>query len=361
MMLSLPFSSWVGDSFGGFKMYLEFSLPILFVIGGLTMNWSEVRSVFACIGFAGVVVIGAASVFASDDNGRIDMDTASGSIGNSNDLASHLLLILPFVLYLAMDKRRVFALRLAMIAPIAYALKIILGTASRGALIALIVSFLFVLLRASGRQRVVAVAAGMVLVIALPLVLQGNAADRLATLFGGEHEEAQESGESRSYLLQQSLIYTLHHPLFGVGLNQFPNYEGALSVAAGKAGNWHETHNAFTQVSSECGTPALVFFVLGIGSALVSVNRTYRQARRQGNTEIANMCFCYLLAMVGFLVSITFLANAYRLYLPAMIGLAIVLSGSAAREMSGVAVSQPAMAPPPRPRRIPPLARPAES
>ncbi len=173
-----------------------------------------------------------------------------------------------------------------------------------------------------------------ILVVAIPVLLRGNAADRLASMFGGEHQEAKESGEARSYLLKQSLIYTLQHPLFGIGLGQFPNYEGGNAVLAGKAGSWHETHNSFTEVSSECGIPAVIFFTLGIGSAMLTVNRTFRKARREGYTEIANASFCYLLSMVGFLVSITFLANAFRFYLPAMIGLAIALSTAAEREMS---------------------------
>ncbi len=104
----------------------------------------------------------------------------------------------------------------------------------------------------------------------------------------------------RSYLLKQSVVYTWQHPIFGVGLGQFSNFEGKSSLAEGKIGIWHETHNAFTQVSSECGIPASIFFVLGICSALFSVNRIYRRARREGDTEIANASFCYLLSMVGF-------------------------------------------------------------
>ena len=62
--------------------------------------------------------------------------------------------------------------------------------------------------------------------------------------------------------------------------------------------------------------------------------RAWRQARTQGFTEISNACFCYLIAMVGFLAAITFLANAYRFYFPAMIGLAISISFVAKRQMS---------------------------
>jgi hypothetical protein len=122
--------------------------------------------------------------------------------------------------------------------------------------------------------------------------------------------------------------------VFGIGLFQFPNYEGRMSIQAGVTGNWHETHNAITQVSSECGVPAVIFFVVAIGSSMVSVNRIYGQARREGYTEIANASFCYLLSMVGYLTSIIFLSNAYRYYLPVMIGLAVAMTTSAQKEMA---------------------------
>ncbi len=99
-------------------------------------------------------------------------------------------------------------------------------------------------------------------------------------------------------------------------------------------GNWHETHNSITQVSSELGVPALVFFVMAIGTAMTSVNRVCKQARREGYTEIANASFCYMLSLVGYMTSIIFLSNAYRCYLPMMIGLAVALTVSAQKEMS---------------------------
>jgi putative inorganic carbon (HCO3(-)) transporter len=347
MALSVPFSTWRGDSVNALKGYAEFSFPLLFIVAGLTLTFREVQATFTTIGAAGLVLITAARFVATEDNGRLDMTTATGTIGNSNDLASHLVLVLPFLLFIAMDQRRAAVIRIAMIPPAVYGLWIIFGTASRGAVIALAVSFVFVLFRAQARQRIAVIAVGLILAIAVPFMLRGNAADRLASMFGGQHVEAMESQEARSYLLKQSLLYTVQHPLFGIGMAQFPNYEGRLSIEAGKVGNWHETHNSFTEVSSECGVPALIFFVLSIGTALLWVNRTYRKARQGGYTEIANACFCYLLSMVGFMVSITFLSNAYRFYLPAMIGLAVALTTAAEREMSANRLPEPARAPVP--------------
>src|SRR6185312_2436866 len=117
-----------------------------------------------------------------------------------------------------------------------------------------------------------------------------------------------------------------------------------MSVRAGVTGNWHETHNSITQVSSELGVPALIFFLGAIGTAMTWVNRIYGHARRSGYTEIANASFCYLLSMAGYLTSIIFLSNAYRYYLPVAIGLAIALNVCAQREMSrGGGVKRPTM------------------
>jgi hypothetical protein len=336
MMIGLPFSSWVGGSVPEFRYYAQNSFPLMFVFGGLALVWSEVRSTFITIGLAGVFIIGAARFLAlNGDDGRMQMTSASSTIGNENDLASHLIFVLPFVLFIALDRRINRFLRILLVAPIAFGIFVIFATASRGGLVSLCVCFLFVLFRGSARQRMSAIVVGGVLALAIPFLLSGsNALDRLGSLFGGQHEEAKESGDSRDYLLRQSIIFTAQHPVFGVGLFQFPNFEGRTSISAGVRGNWHETHNAVTQVSSECGVPAVIFFALAIGTALTSVNRIYGQARREGYTEIANASFCYLLSSVGYLASIIFLSNAYRFYLPVMIGLAVALTVSAQKEMS---------------------------
>jgi O-antigen ligase len=333
MVLATPFSTWVGGSAAKVMDYARYSFPMLFVAGGVALTWDEVRKYFYVIGGAGLATALASRLFAaSDEQGRLVL-SSSGTIGKSNDLASHLVIVLPFLAFIATDPKRKALVRFPLLAVIAYGAWVILGTASRGGLIALGVVFLFVLWRASATQRLVVLIAGLVLAITVPLMLPGSIRARLGSLFGGQHEEAQESEESRSYLFTQSLIYTVQHPLFGVGPDQFSNFEGKTSMAQGEHGEWHATHCAFTQVSSECGIPAMICFLLGIGSACLTVNRTWKRARKQRFPEISRACFCYLTAFVGYLVTITFLANAYRFYLPAMIGLAIAISRAGNRYM----------------------------
>lgn len=332
MIVATPFSSWRGGSTQRVMDYGRLAMIFLFLAGGLAITWKDVRAVFYTFAAAAAVNLASARLFTTDVNGRIEFQ-ASGTIGNSNDLAAHLLLVLPFVLYVIMGRGKPTIVKIAGLGLIAYGLWVILGTASRGALIALILVVICVLIRATLMQRVALIMMGVVLTVGAIAVLPGQTLARLGALFGEEHKEADESSDSRWYLFKKSVQFTVQHPLFGVGPDQFATYEGTSSLAEGHYGNWHATHNAFTQISSECGIPALLFFLGGLGSACAMVIRTYRQARRGGYADIANACFCYLLAMVGYLGALIFLAEAYTFKLPAMVGLAGAISFAAAQQM----------------------------
>ena len=333
MLLATPFSSWTGGSVDRVVSYGRVNFALLFVAGGLAMNWKEIRTIFYTIALAAVTNLLTAHIFAKADmGGRFSME-ASGTIGNANDLAAHLILVMPFLLFVILDPRCAKLIRILLLATVPYALWVILGTGSRGALVSLLMMFLFAIWRASPSQRAAAMAIGVVMAVVIPLLLPETVVSRLGSLFGQEHIEAEESGASRSYLFRQSLIFTVQNPIFGVGPDQFSNFEGKMRLSEGRYGNWHVTHNSWTQVSSECGIPALIFFALAISSALFMVNRVYREARQRGFVEIANACFCYLLGMVGYLTAITFLSSAYTFYLPTMIGLSCSISFLATKHM----------------------------
>jgi O-antigen ligase len=269
-------------------------------------------------------------------NGRISL-TASGTIGNSNDLAAHLFLVLPFLLFVAIDRKRSLFIRIPVLLGLAYGLRVILGTASRGAFVALFVAFLFMLWQASGAQRILALGGGVAVAVIFLVALPAMTRSRLNNLFGAEHIEAQESEDVRSYLFKQSLLFTIQHPVFGVGPGEFSNFEGQTRIEEGQIGVWRDPHFIYTQVSADCGIPALIFYVCGLGSAILAVFRTHLKARQLGNVEIANACFCYLLAMVGFLVAGSLLPFAYHFYYPTMIGLAGAISIVGARQLEASA------------------------
>ena len=342
MVIAVPFSYWKGGSTATVSVYARFTLPLLFVAGGIAVTWKELRAVFNTIALAGIVNLFAARIFNHVDEGGRNSLTASGTIGNSNDLAAHLLLVLPFLLFVVRDSQRNRFFRYPLVTGIAYGIFIIIGTASRGALLAMTAVFLFMLWRGTTTQRILALAVGGGLALTIPLLLPGSTFTRLGTLLGDKNTAATESADFRQALFRTSVRYTIQHPIFGVGPDQFSNYEGNESVENGVRGAWHATHCSWTQISAECGIPALIFFVSALGSALWLVHKTWREARDRGYQEIVNACFCYMTAMVGFLVAVSFLSNAYRFYFPVMIGLAISMRVVAVRTMGA---AQPASAP----------------
>ena len=133
------------------------------------------------------------------------------------------------------------------------------------------------------RQRIGLLALIPVGLIALLVVLPESTRTRLMSFSQSEigvSKEALESSESREYLLKQSIIFTFTHPVFGVGPGQFSSYEGGLRTEEGERGSWHETHNTFTQISSECGIPAMLCYIGAVFTTFAMLNRFWHNARR---------------------------------------------------------------------------------
>ena len=173
MVIGIPFSSWKSQSSHIVMSCARMNLLMLFVAGGLAMSWKEIRSLFYTFAVCAVASLAAASVFGKNDlEGRITMTSASGNIGNSNDLAAHLLLLMPFLVFIMMDRKRNVFFRMAMLPPIAYGVWVVLGTASRGCMLALAAMFLFSLFRATAGQRAAVLAVSLVMAVTIPFCAQ---------------------------------------------------------------------------------------------------------------------------------------------------------------------------------------------
>jgi O-antigen ligase len=348
LFVGLPFSSWRGGSAGALNGYLRTDFPMLFVIAGLTLTWRNCRSMMRAIACAAVVIMLASKVFQNDSADLAERLALSvGAISNSNDYACLLVLVLPFVIWAALvAKSKVF--QLAAWGWVAYGVLLVLKTASRGALVAMAAGALYWLIRGTLRQRIALLAVGPIAVAALIAFVPRSSLIRIVSFSAEDASASQEAIEStqiRRYLLEQSILYTLQHPLFGVGMAQFSSFEGEHNQILGTHGYWHEAHNTYTQVSSECGLPALALYIAAIVSTFLLVNRVYRRARgRPECQDIRTATFCIMLALVMYCTAITFVNFAYFFYLPAMSSLAIAVSSAADKELnrpSSVPVESP--------------------
>lgn len=356
MIIALPFSSWRTESLSRTMLWIRAELPILFAIAGCVMTLREFSRLMTALAWAAAVVVIAGRLFAGQIFGRLELEGTT--IADPNDYAAHLIFVLPFLLFIIISPGRSVAARAVASGLTLYGFYLVLSTGSRGGLLALGSMVLFCLWKLRPSQKMAVASIAAILACVAIATLPGEVLSRFRTIFRSENKieddsqlssnelRAFESADARSYTLRQSIAATLSHPLVGVGMGEFQNYEGRTAREKGFRGFWHETHNSFTQVSSELGIPALIFYIGGIIMTYRTLNGLYGRARRRSRAPeirmIAMASFCLQLSLIGFCTASFFLSLAYRFYLLALTGLTISLSRAAQQNW------EPAVAPAPK-------------
>src|SRR5581483_10940617 len=170
----------------------------------------------------------------------------TGLFGNTNDMALHLVTILPISVGFFFGSRRAGK----KILHAACALVMITGilvSYSRGAFLGMLVAFVFFALRIGKRSRFEVAAVLVALVAGILVLAPSGYGTRLLSIFI-PGLDAEGSADSRRGELLRSLYVAIRHPLLGIGMGNYqPNmsYRGLV------------THNSYTQVASEMGATAL--------------------------------------------------------------------------------------------------------
>lgn len=342
MVVCVPFSFWPGDSWAITQSYIRTEIPMLFLAAGMAVTLADCYKIVGAIALSGVVNVYMARFFENADvAGRFNI--AFSTIANANDMAAHLLLVLPLVAFYVIGPKRMFVVRAFGAAVIAVGLYLILGTGSRGAMVAMVMMVLVVLWKGTGLQRGVILVLMPAAFVATAPFLPQSTVDRLLTVFSqgsNEEGEALDSRNKRMYLLKQSIKHTITHPLVGVGPNQFRNYDGNEAVSNNRLGPWQVSHNAYTQVSSELGFPGFFFMLGGTLGTFVVLSQLMKRLRSARDClavrRLRTLCFVLLMAQVSFCVSIFFLSLGYRFYLPFLSGFVIALRMAVKNELPAI-------------------------
>lgn len=364
MIICIPFSVWRGASAGYLSVYIRTVLPILFVAGGLAMNWRECRLVVQTLAVAGAFNAVASYVFIKDAGSGRFGSGFTGTIGNPNDLAAHLLFLLPYFVFWAIAARVPATLRLLGWPALGLALFWILASGSRGALIALLVASGLFLWRLSLTQSLATLAGGALLALLLLPAVPRTVLNRALSVFG-EHEgtlteqqEAAESANIRKRLLRKSIEFTVRHPVFGVGPFQFGNADGIdsrsqVGGAYTERSLWFPAHNSFTTVSAESGIPAFLFFIGALLLTLREVRRAAKLAKQSNLTEIATALVCFEVSLLSFSVAIFFVNFTYYFHLPTVVGFGTLMAQAAVREVTQASAPVPQAEPAPASSALP--------
>lgn len=349
ILLAVLTSDWPGGSLQVAATFIRTELPVLFLIAGLVTTWSDCSKLLNVLAAAAFTNVFLAFSFPGEAGatGRFEV-AADVAMSNANDFAALLLLLLPFLIVFLLMPGRFLGLRALTLVCLGYGIYLILHTGSRGAMIALVITVLFSLTKLPLMQRVWTIASiavvCCVMLVAVPASILTRAtsafsagdvlssSDSSSGLFDSDHESsaAEESAESRWYLFKSSLLFTAQHPLWGVGPGQFANHEGLSAGAQGTRGSWHETHNSYTQASSEAGIPAFIFLIAALVLTYRSLSRNYRKSRTMPptphNKSVSLAFFCVLISFVAFCCASYFLSLVYEFYFPLLTGLAIALN-----------------------------------
>ena len=330
MLASTVLSIWRTGSISVMVDYIGHCYLLFFYITSFICTISQLKkllyvtvgidffTLFLCMKFGGVDAAGRFSI-------RYDIYYA-----NSNDLALALLVAITqfmFLMYAGGNGKKLLAC-----AGIVLSMIYILKTGSRGCalagLILVIIAFCFSKKKAAFALIAIgAVAAGLVLApSAARQRLLAIALTSSSDLSEQELGAARASQESREQLLRRSIVVSFTHPLLGVGPGMFAVEENDYWKSIGQHTAWLGTHNTYTQISSECGIPALILYLGVVFTCIRASFRAYKRTRNDPNAkDAAGLSFCVFCGLLVYSVAIFFFHIGYAPGMPFLSGMAVVL------------------------------------
>jgi probable O-glycosylation ligase (exosortase A-associated) len=194
----------------------------------------------------------------------------------------------------------------------------IIATQSRGGLLGIAAVLSFFVYQKVKNPIIVSIigAFGM-----LVLVVFAGITDRQS---GGAAEGGVDaSAMGRIYAWQAAINMALSHPLTGVGINNF--YSNYFFYSPHWDGKNHAVHSTWFQVLGETGFVGLMIFITIIIGIYRSLNRTIRANEVNYDPKIIINAHALKAGLIGFMVSGTFLTQAFTWPLYIILSLAIAL------------------------------------
>lgn len=312
--LTIPFAFWRGGAFNKVIGTCSKTVIIAFLVTLAVQSFDQLKRLLWIQALA-VAVTAVASVLFVTGGSRLTGITG-GVFSNPNDLAINIALNWPLCLMFLLMTRSYWKKAL-WAAALIFMLRGVMLTYSRSGFLAVLVAMVLCFWEFGIRgKRFYLVGGAAVLALVALAVLPRNYTARLVSIVGVESTESMDQGSAgeRKDLLLKSLAVTASHPLFGLGPGNFEPYSGA----------WRVTHNTYTEVSSECGIPALILFLAILHRAFRNV-RYVRKASRYSDAEVRLVSGGLWAGLAAYVVGAFFASTAYQLYPYYMVAYTAVL------------------------------------
>jgi probable O-glycosylation ligase (exosortase A-associated) len=265
-------------------------------------------------------------------------------IAGSNEMAFAIIIIMPLLWYVRhLSERR--WLRLGLLAAAGLCVLSVLGSQSRGALLALVAMLGMLWLKSSGKF-----VTGTLGILALVLALFFMPAEWTERMRNIPNYQQDLSAMGRINAWWFAFNLANDHPIMGGGLRTFTP-ELFLDYAPDPT-NFHDAHSIFFEVLAEQGyLGLLLFLVMGL-STLLLASRTIRMVRGREDLRWAALLAGMLqVSLVGYVVGGLFLGLAYFDLPYSLLALVVATHGVVARELRQASQSADATVPQATPAR----------
>ena len=244
-LLSVPLALNPARAFQSFTEYLKVIVMFVVMINVLRSQRQLTNLILLVLLASCVLSLGALNDYRLGNlalQGRRIAGVIGGLFSNPNDLALHLVTMIPISLGLMLGSRSLFKKCLYL----GCALLLIAGmvaTFSRGGFLGFICVIGFLVRKFAPRNRIVFGVLALTVVMATIAVAPGYRS-RISNINDA-------SAVARTDDLKRSILVAVRHPVFGVGMDNYIIYSNANKT----------THNAYTQVAAEMGVVALLIYL----------------------------------------------------------------------------------------------------
>jgi O-antigen ligase len=314
-LLSVPFAISPGEAW---EQFIEFSKVILiFVVAVNVMNTERrLRGLLLLVLAASVML--SFSAFSDYRAGRLELGgtRVKGMLGglfdNPNDLALHLVMMIPLAVGLAFARRGLLRKVVYVLCAALFVAGVVV-TFSRGGFLGLAVSSGVMAWKLGRKNRFVVMTLAALVLCVFIVAAPGGYGQRVSSMFGGD---VTGSADARRDILWRSMLVALRHPLTGIGIGNF-HFQGQRDQVS---------HNAYTQVAAEMGLAALAFYVL----FMITSVRRLREIERETLGAKDRAVFYYLAvgmqaSIVGYMVCSFFASVAHLWYVYYLVAYSVCL------------------------------------
>ena len=236
-----------------------------------------------------------------------------GMFGNPNDLALHFVTIAPIAVGLMFaSKRLIGKLIFAAVATMIVIANVV--TFSRGGFLGLLATALVLTWKLGREHRIKVGIIAPICFAAFIALAPGNYGERLLSIFVRDLDPMG-TANTRQEILNRSIIVSIRNPIAGIGMGNFHTVSLHETV----------THNAFTQVSAEMGTAALIIYLMFLTAPIKRLRRVERDASDPKYRFYKYLAIGLQAALVGYMVSAFFASVAYQWYAYYLVGYSVAL------------------------------------